>query len=576
MVSASNIDTVTHTSSTSLLVTSDPTDELHESSYSSNTNPVITGEIRRFSSLHINVFHDGLPIWVLALRHTDVSSIFVSQLCNSVPSSANHMIYSDWLFSRLSLFNVVNTNIAPSNCTRLDLYSGSVDFLCSTISVTTPYPTLGVVGCHISGRRLPRDTPFPFYQVLHSRVGGATAFRTLYCQFNLPSTSLRSPLSRSLQGYIRHSHPGQSCIGPTSNALLLPDKLGMPYVDHTFTYATHASRTGFARRPLSDDELLDTFNLPISLSLSMPRDIYLHCVPGLILTTLLTGFFATLPSVPIQRKVVHSHVSFTPASSDSHESDLPELNCKLSHAWAKSDTWTGDGAHKHDDAEADLAKWELRIYEPFPWLTPRALRGFRMFLLLYARRKLVREFLQILRGPYKDTFYSSYFTFRSQRMRLAVQRSNIRLLVELQGGNTPLPYGMTSRPPTLLPVQDAIEFSCPPRSFTSTPCPVMDPSLPLDKMLKAARGIITSFCGTPLSSDSYINWNSGSTLIFWRWPVYLQRYALMGIPPFIKEKLPENKRKPRPVPAHVKKLIAEKIARPIQRGYIELCDRNDV
>ena len=74
--------------------------------------------------------------------------------------------------------------------------------------------------------------------------------------------------------------------------------------------------------------------------------------------------------------------------------------------------------------------------------------------------------------------------------------------------------------------------------------------------------------------DSYINssflsWDKGSTLIFWRWNPELQTIARDGFKPYIFDKLPTNRKRPRPIPNEQKDIFFSKLKKFIIKTYIE-------
>ena len=59
--------------------------------------------------------------------------------------------------------------------------------------------------------------------------------------------------------------------------------------------------------------------------------------------------------------------------------------------------------------------------------------------------------------------------------------------------------------------------------------------------------------------SSYMKWDGGSSLLFWRWPVGSQKIARDGIPPYILNPLPTNHPKTRPISEEHEKLVFSKL-----------------
>ena len=56
-------------------------------------------------------------------------------------------------------------------------------------------------------------------------------------------------------------------------------------------------------------------------------------------------------------------------------------------------------------------------------------------------------------------------------------------------------------------------------------------------------------------NSSYMKWDGGSSLLFWRWSESSRKIARDGIPPYIFNPLPTNQPKTRPISAEHEKLV---------------------
>lgn len=79
-----------------------------------------------------------------------------------------------------------------------------------------------------------------------------------------------------------------------------------------------------------------------------------------------------------------------------------------------------------------------------------------------------------------------------------------------------------------------------------------------------------------LSEESFFSWLGGSSLIFWRWPAEFQFFAVKGWPVTPLKALPKYKSQKQSWDAPTRVLLAKKIGKVIDRGYIKLVKKEEI
>ena len=74
-----------------------------------------------------------------------------------------------------------------------------------------------------------------------------------------------------------------------------------------------------------------------------------------------------------------------------------------------------------------------------------------------------------------------------------------------------------------------------------------------------------------LPQQFIFEWDSGSILIFWRWPRQLIPMARDGLWPYFLGNLPTNQQVPRPPPSDKKEATWKKFKKALQRKYLLFC-----
>ena len=91
------------------------------------------------------------------------------------------------------------------------------------------------------------------------------------------------------------------------------------------------------------------------------------------------------------------------------------------------------------------------------------------------------------------------------------------------------------------------------------------------KDLNAGRRILMSY-----TASSFMSWDGGSSLIFWRWPPDSQVSARDGLSPYFIGCLPSNMRAPKRIRECDKEKLVNKIITCLERGYLTFTRQNKV
>lgn len=76
---------------------------------------------------------------------------------------------------------------------------------------------------------------------------------------------------------------------------------------------------------------------------------------------------------------------------------------------------------------------------------------------------------------------------------------------------------------------------------------------------------------------SWWEWDEGSSIFFWRWPDHYMEVARSGVPPYFDESPPVNQDEQPPyADESVRQMVKKKLEKVVRKGYIELCDIEEV
>ena len=89
--------------------------------------------------------------------------------------------------------------------------------------------------------------------------------------------------------------------------------------------------------------------------------------------------------------------------------------------------------------------------------------------------------------------------------------------------------------------------------------------------LKAGRRVLRTY-----ANSSFMTWDGGSSLIFWRWPPDSRVLARDGMVPYFIGSLPCNMRAPKRMKEADTEKLVEKILTCLEKGYLVFTHKNEV
>ena len=415
------------------------------------------------------------------------------------------------------------------------LLEGDPDFLCNQlVAVPSDWAALLLLP---AGWTRPILPSVQWLTVTHRQCGGITSARVNIGRRNVPPLHFKLTVRRSISSILVHSTRPDPCTeeGPSTPHYVGASSLHTWALDRPVLLPTTFYKTGWGIRCLTDPELGSAFDLPLWIDptstsfgwwrshLLSPRTVPVK-IPSAILEAALPHLLPVLVHTTCERSCVKRDPAplspptpkrgrWMPLSMEATHGGvlgtwLPTIRAFLPHAAWLDESLIGAQATKSDDAVTPFWLWDKRIQGIFPWVTARALDGFRLLALLWWRRSLFRSFLAYLR---------SRFGTHWQDLLSTASRS--------QGG-------------------DSFSLSC----VRTAGCSVL----------------------SQLLSASWWEWDNGSSLVFWRWNgLEQQRNAFFGQPIRVAGSLPTNQRPQRPPSADSVERVAAKIAKVIHRGYFD-------
>ena len=292
----------------------------------------------------------------------------------------------------------------------------------------------------------------------------------------------------------------------TEMALSHKKILPIKFLDRLVHYPTHFSATGFGYRYLTSTELVSLFGFDIPMSSSHRESITSKSFPIVPIHVLDTLLKPLLVSLP-STSSQQFKFSLPPIYKDSGFTFLPKLQRKLPHTWFQH-VQISSSAVKSDKALVDNAIWDNRILLLYPGVNRSHLDSIRTFLFICSCKRLYREFLNYMQATYP----SMWCGFISHG----------------RGG-------------------------------------LKDFSDDFSTDLNVGRQVLRSY-----SSGSFMSWDGGSTLIFWRWPMSSKLLARDGFHPFQLHPFPRSKNKVKLSSQTCKLQVLEKLLICLEKNYLVL------
>ena len=498
------------------------------------------GRVKHVKSLNFFLVFEHAPVWLLALTRTFVNKIYMdscksfseldSQLNeNNIDKSLYHNVIS-CIGNRRFAFD-------PPPVDIITLISGSVAFLNEKYSIFGQRKAILITDNHTRYRRKLPQGPLQFSRLQHSMVGGATTYQCLYSYSLITASPKLSTLKRKLGDFIDYGVPPSTLLKPES------------FVDHTklipvqhllelVQFPTHFSHNGLGYRKLLPKELARIFGFStIEQPILYTSDMF-PVVPIQLMDSLLNPYLTSVrhtsqPLESLNLPPIHNEVGYT---------FFPLLKQKLTHHWAHVSDPKAVVA-TNDMAEINQSIWDQRTTLLFPHIKPPILNVTRKLILTKHFRSIYLEFKTYLKEKFPSDYedYSVDRTYRTKTYPCNVGRGEKKRkrnkIMDKKVNSKNNTQKENIRGPSDLFLQD----------------------------LTAGLLVLSKYMGS-----SFMNWDGGSSLIFWRWPSTSQVIARDGIQPYILNPLPNNKDKTRPIKADNKMLVYEKLLVCLQKGYIQL------
>ena len=415
------------------------------------------------------------------------------------------------------------------------LLEGDPDFLSSQlVSMPRDWAVLFLLP---SGWTRPLLPDVTWITVTHKQCGGITSTRVNIGRRHVPPLHFKTTVRRSISSVLDHSIRPQYCTdaGPDEPHYLGVSSLLTWALDRPILLPTTFFKSGWGYRRLSPGELGTAFDLPLWLDPSSPpfvwwrsQLLFPRTIPIKIPSTILSAALPHLLPVLVHHTCEHACVKrdptplspptpkrgrWLPLSVETVQDGvvgtwLPAIRSFLPHSAWLDESLIAAQATKSDDAITPFWLWDKRIQGFFPWLTTRALDGFRLLAVRWWRRSLFRSFTAYLRSR----FGASWLDL-------------LTVGAKAQGGD-------------IFSLQDVRLASC---------------------------SVLSQLLGA-----SWWEWDHGSSLIFWRWNgLEQQRNAHFGQPIRVAAPLPSNKRPQRPPAPDSVPRVAAKLAKVLHRGYFD-------
>ena len=396
----------------------------------------------------------------------------------------------------------------------------------------------------------------------HSEVGGVTMSQWLI-GISIPNTTPNLPDLESLIASFGLQRRLLDVVKPTEKGRFISITNEVPHVPYQvelaqlpnrlFKLPSVFSHSGWVQRTLSIKELGSVIDLPElfvskvvdALTDDLEKELeLLHCffegsTPPLKIIQVGKTILDYLESPKDADRSIES-VGRADSTCSTHTTGLidfrsqsTDIDCNsVSDSASRYLALYGQKAAKDDNATVPVELWNGYLFEKHlpsirydPHVHGTALETLRnKFALRIYWSNVSRSFFKYLRATYGKDWATFYFSNRSILKSRKRKREGMRL--------TP------SRVRVLKNLHKDLDVG-------------------LDGLRRVLNG-------------TWWEWNQGSTLFFWRWPIAIRKAARDGVPVFVEGKLPRYRRKQRlPSAPYMKERMIEKLKKVTQRKYLE-------
>jgi len=507
-----------------------------------------TGILHRIEPTIFTLFCESSPIWLLSLEPYFTQGIHFPQF-SSFSELRNRVVGSGKLFvellSRFHLsilkFNgkcVSDNSISSSS---IVLVSGSLTYLKTTVATHLEgctAPALFILDEHRRARKLPDFRP-PLQRLKHNHFGGGTKFETLWTSLNVNVEPQVTDLRRDIAAFLDFSIPAQRMTTElharhVTQFELLP--ISIQAFSEKIVVESRFFSSGFGVRKLAVHELGGLFGIPRLLHSSLKFDDF-PMVPVQMLDGLLYSALQYMEKMKFSGCVrPEKRIRLPTIIPDDAPVVLSELNRVLPSIWAKSGDIAQQAA-KHDDAEVDFSKWDLRILSLWPRAT-FLIPALRSLLLRRQFRALYLEYIAYL----KLKFGSLYDDYSCHISSVYLGLFNKQL-----GGYKGFSKYIGIRKAQSSKIQ--IVF----------------------REIRFGAQCLSSYLNA-----SFFSWDRGSTLLYWRWSKELQKISKLGFEPYILDTLPKSQKRANKPKQPIFDKILSKVTKAINRNYMRITPKAKV
>ena len=505
------------------------------------------GTLFRLPLLTFVLFFESLPFWLLALDPPMIKSLIFPQF------GSFQELKEKLLMTRSGTFYLHVLDEVKGNCSlkfskenvdqdSLILISGSLTFFAKVVTtISTNSKFIFIRGEHSRLRVLPHFI-LKLHRVKHVQVGGATKFETVWGSKGLVFTPKYTALRRRIYSYLDFSQRSKPVsLGTDTSLVSHLDLLHPSVLSCNVSMPSDFAASGTGMRKLTVHELGNIFGLPHCYQSLLQRNdfpfIPIQILDGILRPAIFSHFGSSAVVQPPRKRI-----RVPPPVPANKAVYLPLINRHLSPAWAHV-ALVEQKAAKDDDAAVDLAKWNDRILLLWP-RAGRLISALRRFLMKIIFKRLFREFSGFLRKQHPSEF-SSYCDGRRELYSKMLRGART-------GGGYFLGSGVKTDKSN---IQKSNNFR---------------KSAFLRDLRIGILGLHTYM------RSSFLSWDGGSQLLFWRWNKTLQEVARSGFQPCILTSLPRSYKRARKPKSAVFEKILSKVVKAIDRGYMTICPKKDI
>ena len=362
------------------------------------------------------LYCENLPVWLLSLRNQFCDKILFPQfetfqrLVEHVRQFEDGMFFEQVICSLEQSKLIFNEKrVSASTSASFMLISGTLNFFRDNLPTFIDHEAIFIHDSHKKIRKIPPFTP-PIRRIKHVQFGRASKFESIYAVVNLEISLSQSKLKRDIASFLDYSQRIlKPCDADTPFVTNQFDLLHPNSVYEDILMTSDFSKSGFGIRKLTVQEIGSIFGISTRLQEFLIQKMPFNFVPVQILNGLLGCVLEPIQNYPKKQKteILPAPVIYPPSAP----TFLPDLNRTLPNDWAKVDGVCQHAA-KHDDAEVDFKKWDLRITTLFPNAIS-LIPALRKCLLRRQFRKLYLEFKQHICQKFGKDLCASWFRRRA-------------------------------------------------------------------------------------------------------------------------------------------------------------------